>query len=243
MLIGTKNSITVKEKNNNNNKYFNEIFFSNRLMKIKILEGEKHIIFLKDQVTYKRKKNLNKAIFFDRDGVLIKDMHYIKDSKYVSLMKGVKEILNYTNNLGYLNIVITNQSGISRNLFTWEDYESVTNRMLAMINMPGIISAIYANGEGPNELKSDKSWRKPNPNMIIKASQDFNIDLSKSFLVGDRLSDIQAGYKAGLMNLIHVLTGHGEDERKKVIENYSKLKNNLNLRLINDLSYLNKIVF
>ena len=212
-------------------------------MKIKILKGKKHIIFLKDQSIYKSKNNLNKAIFFDRDGVLIKDMHYIKDSKNVSLMKGVKEILNYTNNLGYLNIVITNQSGISRNFFTWEDYESVTNRMLAVINIPEIISAIYANGEGPNDLKSDKSWRKPNPNMIIKASQDFNIDLSKSFLIGDRLSDIQAGYKAGLRNLVHVLTGHGQDERKKVIENYFKPNNNFNLRLINDLSYLNKIIF
>ena len=212
-------------------------------MKIKILEGKKHIIFLKDQSIYKSKNKLNKAIFFDRDGVLIKDMHYIKDSKYVSLMQGAKEILNYTNNLGYLNIVITNQSGISRNFFTWEDYESVTNRMLAMINIPEIISAIYANGEGPNDLKPDKSWRKPNPNMIIKASKDFNIDLSKSFLIGDRLSDIQAGYKAGLRNLVHVLTGHGENERKKVIENYCKINDNLNLRLINDLSYLNKIVF
>ena len=108
-------------------------------MKNKILEGKKHIIFLKDQSIYKSKNKPNKAIFFDRDGVLIKDMHYIKDSKYVSLMKGAKEILNYTNNLGYLNIVITNQSGISRNFFTWEDYESVTNRMLAMINIPEII--------------------------------------------------------------------------------------------------------
>ena len=212
-------------------------------MKIKILKGKKHIIFLKDQSIYKSKNNLNKAIFFDRDGVLIKDMHYIKDSKNVSLMKGVKEILNYTNNLGYLNIVITNQSGISRNFLTWEDYESVTNRMLAMINIPEIISAIYANGEGPNELKSDKSWRKPNPNMIIKASQDFNIDLSKSFLIGDRLSDIQAGYKAGLRNLVHVLTGHGNYERKKVIDNYCKLNKKLNLWLINDLSNLNKVVF
>ena len=212
-------------------------------MKIKILEEEKHIIFLKDHGIYKRKNDLNKAIFFDRDGVLIKDMHYIKDSKYVSLMKGVKGILNYTNNLGYLNIVITNQSGISRNFFNWEDYESVTNRMLTMINIPEIISAIYANGEGPNELKPDKSWRKPNPNMIIKASQDFNIDLSKSFLIGDRLSDIQAGYKAGLRNLVHIFTGSREDERRKVIENYCKINNNLNLRLINDLSCLNKVVF
>ena len=212
-------------------------------MKIKRLESKKHIIFLKDHSLFQKGAGNNKAIFFDRDGVLIKDVNYIKESKYVSLMKGVKEILKYTNNLGYLNIIITNQSGISRNFFTWEDYEMVTKKMLTMIDMPDLISAIYANGEGPNEFQSYKSWRKPNPNMIKKACKDFNIDLSKSFLVGDRLSDIQAGEKAGLRNLVHILTGHGNDEREKVIENYFKLKNSLNLRLINDLSYLKKVVF
>ncbi len=217
-------------------------FFSTRNMHIKRVESKKHIIFFKDHNQIKKGRDLNKAIFFDRDGVLIKDMHYIKDSKYVSLMKGVKEILRHTNNLGYLNIIITNQSGISRNFFTWKDYEKVTNKMLQIINMPDVITAIYANGEGPNELNADKSWRKPNPNMILKASQDFNIDLSQSFLVGDRLSDIQAGHKAGLKNLVHILTGHGYDERKQVMANYCNLKNILNLRLINDLSCFKKVV-
>ena len=212
-------------------------------MKIKKIGREKHIIFLQDISLIKSGENPNKAIFFDRDGVLIKDAHYIKESKYVSLMKGAKEMLSHTNNLGYLNIIITNQSGISRNFFTWKDYERVTYRMLKMINIPNSITAIYANGEGPNELNSSGSWRKPNPNMIIQASQDFNIDLSKSFLIGDRLSDIEAGHKAGLKNLIHVLTGHGNDERQKVLENYFKLNNCVNLRLIDDLSYLKKIVF
>ena len=79
-------------------------------MKIKKIESKKHIIFLKDHNLIKRGKNFNKAIFFDRDGVLIKDAHYIKNTKYVSLIKGAKEILSHTNNLGYLNIIITNQS-------------------------------------------------------------------------------------------------------------------------------------
>ena len=79
--------------------------------------------------------------------------------------------------------------------------------------------------------------------MIIKASEDFNIDLSKSILIGDRLSDIQCGEKAGLKTLVHVLTGHGHSEREKVIENYCQTKNNLNLILINDLTYFKKEVF
>ena len=211
-------------------------------MKIRV-ENKKHIIIFKDHKQNKKGNILKKAIFFDRDGVLIKDMHHIKYSKDVSLMKGVKEVLSHTSNLGYHNIIVTNQSGISRNFFTWKDYEKVTNKMLEIINMPEVITAIYANGEGPNELNSDISWRKPNPNMILKASQDFNINLSESFLIGDRLSDIQAGHKAGLKNLVHVLTGHGNEERKQVIENYCKLKNILNLSLINDLSSFKKVLF
>ena len=79
--------------------------------------------------------------------------------------------------------------------------------------------------------------------MIIKASEDFNIDLSKSILIGDRLSDIQSGEKAGLNNLVHVLTGHGHSERQKVIKNYCQANKSLNLILIDDLSYLQKEEF
>ena len=217
--------------------------FSNNLIITKKLEGDKHITLFKNEDKIKQGKDFKKAIFLDRDGVLIKDVHYIKDSKNVTLLKGVTKLLKYTKKLGYLNIVITNQSGISRKFFSWEDYEQVTTRMYEMIRIPNPIHAIYANGEGPNDLNSQKSWRKPNPNMIIKASEDFNIDLSKSILIGDRLSDIQCGEKAGLKTLVHVLTGHGHSEREKVIENYCQTKNNLNLILINDLTYFKKEVF
>ena len=152
---------------------------------------------------------------------------------------GLEEILHSFNEcLGYLNIIITNQSGISRKFFSWDDYEKVTNRMLEKIALPSAINAIYANGESPNDGNSFKSWRKPNPNMIIKAARDFNIDLSKSFLIGDRISDIQSGESAGLKNLIHVLTGHGNEERENVIKNYCNPNKNLNLRLIDNLSSL-----
>ena len=184
---------------------------------------------------YKRK-----AIFFDRDGVLIKDMHYIKDPQNVSLLNGVDDLLNYTKRLGYLNIIITNQSGISKNLFTWEDYEKVTKRMLALMKTKNSINAIYANGENSNDLLENKSWRKPNPNMILKAAKDFNLELSESILIGDRLSDISSGERAGIKNLFHVLTGHGINERKQVIKKYSQQNKNYNLSLINDLTYFKK---
>ena len=81
-------------------------------------------------------------------------------------------------------------------------------------------------------LTKNKSWRKPNPNMIFKASKDFKIDLSKSILIGDRLSDITSGAKAGINNLYHVLTGHGSNERDLVIEKYCNSNNKLLVRLV-----------
>ena len=115
--------------------------------------------------------------------------------------------------------------------------------MLSLINSEIIIDAIYANGEGPNDSIPDKSWRKPNPNMIFKAAKDYKIDLSKSILIGDRLSDITSGVKSGINNLYHVLTGHGSNEREKVIEKYFSSKNKFNLNLINDLTFFKKSNF
>ncbi len=198
------------------------------------LNKNKHITFLNKKentksITYKRK-----AIFFDRDGVLIKDMNYIKKPEEVILLNGVIDLIKYAKKMGFLNFIITNQSGIARGFFTWEDYEKVSKKMLELINLPEAICAIYANGEGPNN--QDKcSWRKPSPSMILRAANDFNLDLEHSIIVGDRLSDLRSGESAGIKNLVHVLTGHGINERKKIIETYSKLSKKFNFSTINDL--------
>ncbi len=208
-------------------------------MIVKIKDKKKHVIFFKkeDNITVNSNNQKRKAFFFDRDGVLIKDTHYIKKPQDVSLLNGVDDFLNKTKKLGYLNIIITNQSGISRKLFSWEDYEKVTKRMLTMMKNKDSINAIYANGENSSDSLKNTSWRKPNPNMILRAAKDFNLELSKSFLIGDRLSDISSGERAGIKNIFHVLTGHGINEREKVIKNYSQQKKNYNLYLINDLTY------
>ena len=209
-------------------------------MIIKLKDKKRHVIFFTKESLPKVNGYIRKAIFFDRDGVLIKDMHYIKDPQDVSLLNGVDDLLNYTKKLGYLNIIITNQSGISKKLFTWEDYEKVTKRMLTLMQTKNSINAIYANGENSNDLLENKSWRKPNPNMILKAAKDFNLELSESILIGDRVSDISSGERAGIKNLFHVLTGHGKNERKEVLKNFSQKDKNYNLFLISDLTYFKK---
>ena len=154
------------------------------------------------------------ALFLDRDGVLIEDKHYIYNPDDVKLCHGAKKLLEQAKNNHWPRVVVTNQSGIARGLFDWNDYESVTQRLLQILGTEILISAIYANGHGSNAPSN--SWRKPSPGMLLAAAKDLNIDLSRSILVGDRLTDLQAGASAGLPFLIHVLTGHGKKERAAV---------------------------
>ena len=159
------------------------------------------------------------ALFLDRDGVLIEDKHYLCNPDDVQLCAGAKKLLEQAKNNQWPAVVVTNQSGIARGLFDWNDYESVTQRLLQILGTEILISAIYANGHGPNAPLN--SWRKPSPGMFLAAAKDLNIDLSRSIVVGDRLTDLKAGASAGLPFLIHVLTGHGKKEREAV-ESWAK---------------------
>ena len=158
------------------------------------------------------------AIFFDRDGVLIKDCHFISSAEKVKIEDGARELIKFAKSNDWIVIIITNQSGISRGYFTWNEYQSVTNRFLDDLGLPSYIDGIYANGF---DDKKYSDWRKPNPGMIFEAQNDFNINLSKSILIGDRFSDIQAGLKANIQTIFHVLTGHGLEERSVIIQELS----------------------
>ena len=187
---------------------------------------------LEKKVLFK-KANLNKpkipALFLDRDGVIIEDKHYLSDINNVKLCPGISDLLRNVCLRGWHIVVVTNQSGISRKFFTWEDYEKVTNRIIELLGSPPLLSAIYANGHSVDASKN--SWRKPNPNMIFEAAKELRIDLPKSIMIGDRLSDIKCGTSAGLGKVFHVLSGHGEEERalveeyKKDFENHLKIQN------------------
>ena len=158
--------------------------------------------------------NPSPSLFLDRDGVLIEDKHYLCNPADVQLCAGATNLLEQAKNNQWPVVVVTNQSGIARGLFDWNAYESVTQRLLQLLGPETLISAIYANGHGPDAPLN--SWRKPSPGMLLAAAKDLNIDLSRSILVGDRLTDLQAGASACLPLLIHVLTGHGKEERAAV---------------------------
>jgi len=154
------------------------------------------------------------ALFLDRDGVIIRDMHHISQPHLVQVYPGARNLINTAHDRGWPIVVITNQSGIARGFFSWNDVVSVNRCMQEQLGSHAPLAAIYASGHGPDAPMS--SWRKPSPQMLLEAAEALNLDLNHSIMVGDRLSDLQAGASAGVSGLFHVMTGHGREEQDAV---------------------------
>ena len=205
-----------------------------------------NIILEKHELDNLRSKNLP-ALFLDRDGVIIKDLHYLSNPAFVELENGVKDLFSNTLNNGYPIIIITNQSGIEKGYFGWKEYELVNKKMMHLLGSQKLPTAIYANSQ-ENKIPQ-KCWRKPSPNMLFQARDDLNINLEKSIIIGDRLSDLEAGINAGLFFAYHVATGHGKNERENVKNFISKYANKdlenklLKVLLIDSLKDLPKDLF
>jgi D-glycero-D-manno-heptose 1,7-bisphosphate phosphatase len=135
-----------------------------------------------------------RAIFFDRDGTLIKDVGYCSNPADVELLEGVGKLLPKLKAAGFKLVIVTNQSGIGRGYFTEEDFWSVQHELEKQIG-PDVIDATYFCADTP---QSESERRKPNPGMLLEAARDLDIDLEQSYMVGDKPSDTQAGIRAGV---------------------------------------------
>ena len=153
------------------------------------------------------------CLFLDRDGVIIKDVNYISDPSKVVLEKGIKELIIKAKKIGWQIAIVTNQSGIYREYFSWDDYEAVNQKMIDLLEIPNPFSGIFACGENPEKISN---YRKPSPEMIFELSRKLSLDLRNSILIGDRSSDLIAGSRARLKALFHVKTGHGFNERDSI---------------------------
>ena len=176
------------------------------------------------------------AFFLDRDGVIIKDINYIKNPDDVQLEKGAKDFIRNSYNKNIPIIIITNQSGIYRRFFSWDDYIRVNDRIIELLGEPNPITAIYANGLGPNA--PNYSWRKPSPEMIKNAANYLKINIKESILVGDRLSDLESGLNAGIKKNFHVSTGHGKVEKKSIV---NFMNNNKKYNLENNIFFIENL--
>jgi D,D-heptose 1,7-bisphosphate phosphatase len=147
---------------------------------------------------------LNKAVFLDRDGTINEDIGYIGNPNLIKLLPGVVEGIKRLKKNGFLIIVITNQSGIARGLFTRNDVELCNNRINEILTEENTkIDQFYYCPYHPEFDTEEKSnCRKPSPHMIFEAAKKNNIDLSKSFMIGDRVIDMQSGQNAGVNTIL-----------------------------------------
>ncbi|MEG8947262.1 D-glycero-alpha-D-manno-heptose-1,7-bisphosphate 7-phosphatase [Rosettibacter firmus] len=145
------------------------------------------------------------ALFLDRDGTINHDTGYIKEPASVTLINGVATNLKkLKEQFGFKLIVVSNQAGVSKGLMTIQDVEAVNNRIIELLKNEGVeIDAIYYCPYHPDFDPPEKTnCRKPSPLMILKAAEEHNIDLSKSFMIGDRGSDIEAGINANVKTIL-----------------------------------------
>jgi len=156
-------------------------------------------------VTAKNLSRPQRAIFLDRDGTINHYIGFLRNIDDFELIDGVAEAIKYINESGYLAIVVTNQPVIARGEMTKEELEHIHNKMETLLGAKGAyIDAVYYCPHHPHrgfkgeisELKIDCECRKPKPGMLFKAVQDFNIDLSNSWMIGDGENDVKAGKAA-----------------------------------------------
>jgi D-glycero-D-manno-heptose 1,7-bisphosphate phosphatase len=151
-----------------------------------------------------------KIVFLDRDGVINKEVGYLHKVADFEFIEGVFDACQYFQSLGYQVIIVTNQSGIERGYYTEEDFHIVTDWMLKQFKHNGIevLDVFYC----PHNPESDCSCRKPKPGMFIQADDKHHIDMSNSWMIGDKEADIQAANSAGISNTILVKSGHEINE-------------------------------
>ncbi|MCZ2206003.1 HAD family hydrolase [Cylindrospermopsis raciborskii] len=158
---------------------------------------------------------VNRGLFLDRDGVINVDYGYIHLPEQVSFVDGIFELCRYAHGLGYLILVVTNQSGIGRGYFSESDFQRLMTWMKNEFVQQGcpiteVYFCPYHPTEGIGDYRRHSSWRKPSPGMIFQGAQDFNLHLPSCVLVGDSPRDIAAGQAAGVgCNLLYTQHSSG----------------------------------
>lgn len=173
---------------------------------------------------------MNKAIFLDRDGTINVEKDYIYKCEDLVFEEGSVEALKTFKNLGYILIVVSNQSGIARGYFTEEDLKAFNDNMNEKLKEESVeITEFYCcphHPDGLAEYKKVCDCRKPNNKMLEDAIKKYNIDREKSYMIGDKVSDIGAGLKSKLKTVL-VKTGYGLKDMEKIDKNETLVCENL----------------
>jgi D-glycero-D-manno-heptose 1,7-bisphosphate phosphatase len=148
-----------------------------------------------------------RALFLDRDGVINVEKGYVHRREQFTFQKGIFTLCSAAESLGYLLIIVTNQAGIARGYYTESEFLGLTEWMIAEFDRRGVLITKvyycpYHPVHGVGEYRIDSPDRKPKPGMLLRAQADYNLDLKRSVLIGDKPSDISAAEAAGVSTRI-----------------------------------------
>jgi D-glycero-D-manno-heptose 1,7-bisphosphate phosphatase len=155
---------------------------------------------------------MNRAIFLDRDGTLIAEKNYLHRPEDVEIFPGAGAALKRLADTGFKLFIVTNQSGIGRGYFTLAEAERVNGHLAREFARDGVhFEKTYIAPEAPDQ---PSRVRKPSPQFLFDARDEFALNLAESFMVGDKLIDLECGWNAGVKRSILVRTGYGAEEER-----------------------------
>jgi D-glycero-D-manno-heptose 1,7-bisphosphate phosphatase len=153
--------------------------------------------------------NLRRAIFLDRDGTLIEEKEYLHRPQEVVIFPGAAAGLRNLQDAGFMLFLVTNQSGVGRGWFTLDDVAAVHARLHEELARDGVrLDKIYIAPEAPEQ---PSRCRKPSPQFLFDARDEFGLSLENSYFIGDKLIDLECGWNAGVKTSILVRTGYGRE--------------------------------
>jgi D-glycero-D-manno-heptose 1,7-bisphosphate phosphatase len=150
---------------------------------------------------------MHPAIFLDRDGTIIEERNYISRPEEVVILPGAPTALRQLQAAGFKLFIVSNQSGVGRGYFTLADVEKVNDHIRQEFVREGVIfNKIYVAPEAPDTASRG---RKPSPQFLFDARDEFGIDLAQSYMMGDKMIDLECGWNAGVRRPVLVRTGYG----------------------------------
>jgi D-glycero-D-manno-heptose 1,7-bisphosphate phosphatase len=152
---------------------------------------------------------MNRAVFLDRDGTLIHEKQYLHKVEDVEFFPGAALALRQLQDAGFKLFIVSNQAGVGRGYYTLADVEKVNAHIVAELARAGVrLEKVYFAPEAPGQ---PSRGRKPSPQFLFDARDDFGLDLARSCMVGDKLLDLECGWNAGLQQSLLVRTGYGAE--------------------------------
>ncbi|MFA6658397.1 MAG: D-glycero-beta-D-manno-heptose 1,7-bisphosphate 7-phosphatase [Victivallaceae bacterium] len=171
---------------------------------------------------------MNKACFLDRDGVVNEEVNYLSDPDKVVILPGIAEALKLLKAHGFITVVVTNQAGVARGYYKEQDIIEVNQRISELLAAEKATIDDFFYCPHHEDYTGTCQCRKPNPGMLLNAINKYNISPENSFMVGDRISDIEAGHNAGCAKNYLVKTGYGQQTLDTTaLPEYVTVANNL----------------